>query len=210
MSWGELAPVLSGAIVATGGLLVVRFARHRHGRWEALKDDLELASNLDDRDPMKEWMLNYVDVRLRAYAASEVRRSRRSFGKYLTLASYSLAGVIVTVFLTMKAYRAFEDEDSWIGAGWATLALVAFSLTAAAVYFEEIDDVDRYILRGVRTDARKWAASQLAELYVHLDNGAGEVSFEEISSRRRAQSPHRVRLKPSGNPRLYRPRNPRG
>ncbi|WP_330182236.1 hypothetical protein OHB26_00280 [Nocardia sp. NBC_01503] len=80
MPWNDYTPAAATITAGIIGALAVRysahFARNRHGKWDALKTDLEIANLLDDADPMKEWLRDYVDVRLRLFAQKETQAHR--------------------------------------------------------------------------------------------------------------------------------------
>ncbi|MCP2288762.1 hypothetical protein [Nocardia amikacinitolerans] len=124
------ATLTAGILSAIAVRYSARFARTRHGHWEAIKTDLEIAHLLDDEDPMKEWLCAYADVRLRAFAIDETRMRRDWWGAFLwgMLALLMASAVVICAIAVIIEVAAGIRGENW---SWR-IALLAFGVLVSA------------------------------------------------------------------------------
>ncbi|MFF0818100.1 hypothetical protein ACFYVR_23480 [Rhodococcus sp. NPDC003318] len=108
MNWSAWAPAatLCGAfIAAVAATWVARFNSRRHGRWESIKNDLEIAKLIED-DKMKAWIQNYARVRVKAYGLSETGPRTYLF-RNIAAALLTVLGVLVFVWLANRMFSTY-------------------------------------------------------------------------------------------------------
>ncbi|MEV8237272.1 hypothetical protein AB0P23_18665 [Rhodococcus sp. NPDC077669] len=136
----------------------------RHGRWEALTNDAELAEKMRDT-PTREWLQDYIDLRVRAYGQSETakRRDWRSFVTYVPLA-------LITYVLF---WMAFSDQVNLSGGYKVTYVALAVVCSVLLLVFTIEAMWKKHRIRGVGWQAV--SNSQLTELHDRLKTLGGKT-----------------------------------
>lgn len=110
---------------------VARQGSKRHGRWEAIKNDLEIAGLLGADDPHAKWLTEYAKIRLSAYAADEAEGARRKLPIVLGTPFVGAAAIwfLGGCWLTWGAI----SNGRWGDGGWGLLLAVVGLMTVGIV-----------------------------------------------------------------------------
>ena len=105
-----IGALIAGMVVAVGWFVS---KPRRHGRWEAIKNDLDIVNLLPEDDPYRQWLFDYCRVRLVAYSASELdplRRAPALFKASLVAAGLFLVG---SIFALQYSFDQGVDKAGW-------------------------------------------------------------------------------------------------
>jgi hypothetical protein len=104
-NWIPVFAAMSGSTVAA--LVAIYLARRNHedaGRWAKINAIIETREGLDPNSPMREWLTEYIDTLLRAYAVSETSpRLRRFLIPWFMTGFVSTSGCVLGLVASLSA-----------------------------------------------------------------------------------------------------------